>query len=87
MAEKRDYYEVLGVSKTADDKELKKPSGHLQESIILTKMILQMLMKNSKKYKRRTLFSQIQTKEVIMTDLAIIHRWFSICPGGFKDST
>ena len=24
MAEKRDYYEVLGVSKTADDKDLKK---------------------------------------------------------------
>ena len=51
-------------------------------------MILQMLMKNSKKYKRRTLFSQIQTKEVIMTDLAIIHQVvLHLAQVASKDST
>ena len=51
MSEKRDYYEVLGVTKDADDKELKRHLGHWLESIILTKTMLLMQMKNSKKFR------------------------------------
>jgi len=36
MAEKRDYYEVLGVPKTATEAEIKKHSGPLQKNIIRT---------------------------------------------------
>jgi len=34
MAAKRDYYEVLGVAKNADEKTIKKPIGNWQRNII-----------------------------------------------------
>ena len=78
MSDKRDYYEVLGVSKDADDKELKKPSGLLQESTTQTRMMHQMQMKNSKKSKRHMLFFRIQRSVATMTDsvtiLLVAHR-------------
>lgn len=40
MAEKKDYYEVLGVSKNATDDELKKHTDVLQKSIILMQTLI-----------------------------------------------
>ena len=40
MAEKRDYYEVLGVNKNATDDELKKHIENLQKNIIQTLILI-----------------------------------------------
>ena len=46
MAGKRDYYEVLGVNKTATDEELKKHIENLQKNII--QMPIQIIKKRQK---------------------------------------
>ncbi|EEG89001.1 hypothetical protein COPCOM_03091 [Coprococcus comes ATCC 27758] len=50
MAAKRDYYEVLGVAKNADEKTIKKLTGSWRRSIIRIPMPeIRMQKRNSKK--------------------------------------
>lgn len=51
MAQKRDYYEVLGVDKGATDEDLKKLTENLQKNIILMQIqiIRKKLRRNLKK--------------------------------------
>lgn len=50
MAQKRDYYEVLGVSKTATDDELKKHIENLLSNTI--QMLILIIKKRQKKVQR-----------------------------------
>ena len=53
MARKRDYYEVLGVSRDADEAAVKKLTERLQKSIIRIPILtMSRLLKNSKKQPR-----------------------------------
>ena len=51
MAEKKDYYEVLGVGKTATDDELKKHIDVLQRNITL--MLIQIIKKKQKQNSKK----------------------------------
>ena len=53
MAEKRDYYEVLGVPKNADEAALKKPIVSLQRNIIPTPILeIKKQKQNLKKHRK-----------------------------------
>ena len=67
---KRDYYEVLGISKTADEKEIK--SAYRKLAITLIEIKSQMLKKNLKKFLKHMKFYQTLTKEQNMINMDIM---------------
>ena len=72
MSDKRDYYEVLGVSKDADDKELKKAFRSLARKYHPDKNDAPDADEKFKEIKRHMLFFLIQKSVVITTGSDII---------------
>lgn len=53
MADKRDYYEVLGVSRDADDAAIKRHTGSLQRSTILIQIpVIKKLKRSLKRHQK-----------------------------------
>lgn len=75
MAEsKRDYYEVLGVPKDADDAALKKAYRVLAKNIIRMQTPETRKPKpNSRKHRKPTAYSAIRRKEDSMTSSVMLH--------------
>ena len=68
MADKRDYYEVLGVSKGASEDEIKRLTVRALKSTTLTSIReIRNVKKNSKKSTRLTRYFQIKIKKPAMT--------------------
>ena len=76
MSDKRDYYDVLGVGKDADDKELKKAFRSLARKFHPDKNDSPDADEKFKKFKKHMPFSLMQKSEEITTDLDIIPRRF-----------
>ena len=53
MAEKRDYYEVLGINRKANENEIKKAYRSWQRSIILIQTAVMQVQNRSLKRSRR----------------------------------
>ena len=73
MADKRDYYEVLGVAKNASDADIKKHSVTLRRSII--QMHIQgtkNVKKNLKKLRKRMPYSAMQINVDNMINLVML---------------
>jgi len=68
---KRDYYEVLGVSKDADEKEIKLAFRKLAKNIIPMLIKNPALKKSLKKLKKLMQYYQMKTAENNMIDLDI----------------
>ena len=71
---KRDFYDVLGVSKDANPDQLKSAYRKLAVNIILIKILaINRLKKNLKKLAKLMEFSQIKRKNKIMITLVMPH--------------
>ena len=74
MAEKRDYYEVLGVDKNADDATIKKHTDSWPRNITLTlTREIRMLKPNSRRQVKPTPFCQIRKNVQPMTNTDMLH--------------
>ena len=71
MAEKRDYYEVLGLKKGASDDEIKKAFRKMAMKYHPDKtQVIKLLKSSLKKSMKRTASCQILIKRASTTDLA-----------------
>ena len=79
MVDKRDYYEILGISKESSESEIKKHFEVLLENSIQIKILMTPVLRiSSRKYKKHMLFYQIQKKDKNMTPMGTIDPRFPI---------
>ena len=70
---KKDYYEILGVSKTASQDEIKSAFRKLAKNIIRMFQKKKMLLKNLKKPKKHMQFYLMKKNVENMINLDIVH--------------
>ena len=70
---KRDYYDVLGVDKSASDAEIKSAFRKLAKKYHQTLIKNLMPLKNLKKSKKLMMYLEMNKKERHMTNMVLLH--------------